>query len=56
MTDYHARPTEISFKYRYKKGHVETEQKKINSGWRVTGESVMEEPSGYWGAEKWPLL
>lgn len=28
MVVYHTRPTEITFKYWYKKGHVETQQKK----------------------------
>lgn len=32
MSDYHTRPTEITFKYWYKKGHVETQQKKLILG------------------------
>lgn len=42
MTDYHARPTEITFMYKYEKDPVETKEK-VNLGWRGTEESVMED-------------
>ena len=42
MTDYHERPTEITFMYKYEKDPMETKEK-VNLGWRGTEESVMED-------------
>lgn len=45
MTDYYAVTAE-TFKYRYKKGHMETTEEEAHLGWRGTGESEIEPSEG----------
>lgn len=45
MTHYHAITAETAFKYRCKKGHMETTKEEVHLGWKGPGESRTGEPS-----------
>lgn len=45
-TDYRALTGETTFKYRCKKGHMETTKEEVHLGWRGTGESEIDPSEG----------